>query len=84
MEPFESIAKRFCTGAMSYGSISMEAHVTLARAMNAIGGRSNTGEGGENPLRLYPNEDGSSNMGRSAIKQVLQHWETFFFSLFYI
>eukprot|EP00884_Botryococcus_braunii_P011131 jgi/Botrbrau1/20018/Bobra.200_1s0024.1 len=70
VEPFEAIAKRFCTGAMSYGSISMEAHVTLARAMNAIGGRSNTGEGGENPLRLYPNEDGTANMGRSAIKQV--------------
>lgn len=70
VESFESIARRFCTGAMSYGSISMEAHVTLARAMNEIGGRSNTGEGGENPDRLYQNADGSPNMARSAIKQV--------------
>ena len=63
--------KRFCTGAMSYGSISLEAHTTLAEAMNAIGGKSNTGEGGENPRRLIPLPDGSRNPQRSAIKQVL-------------
>ena len=56
-----NIVRRFCTGAMSYGSISMEAHATLARAMNRLGGKSNTGEGGENPRRLVPNEDGSNN-----------------------
>ncbi|UJW36222.1 glutamate synthase large subunit [Saccharothrix sp. AJ9571] len=64
VESVESICKRFNTGAMSYGSISMEAHQTLAIAMNRIGGRSNTGEGGEDPERLYDPER------RSAIKQV--------------
>ncbi|GAA3606619.1 glutamate synthase large subunit [Nonomuraea rosea] len=64
VEPVESIVKRFSTGAMSYGSISMEAHETLAIAMNRLGGKSNTGEGGEDPERLY---DASR---RSAIKQV--------------
>ncbi len=60
--------KRFVTGAMSYGSISKEAHEALAIAMNAIGGRSNTGEGGEDSGRFFPREDGTS--ARSAIKQV--------------
>lgn len=55
---------------MSYGSISLEAHTTLAEAMNKIGGKSNTGEGGENPGRLEPLPDGSQNPQRSAIKQV--------------
>jgi glutamate synthase (NADPH/NADH) len=55
---------------MSYGSISLEAHSTLARAMNRIGGKSNTGEGGENVKRLVPQADGSNNPERSAIKQV--------------
>ncbi|MDQ0379944.1 glutamate synthase large subunit [Amycolatopsis thermophila] len=64
VESIESICKRFNTGAMSYGSISAEAHQTLAIAMNRIGGRSNTGEGGEDPERLYDPER------RSAIKQV--------------
>ncbi len=68
VEPIEKIMKRFCTGAMSYGSISKEAHEALAMAMNSIGGRSNTGEGGEDPLRFHPGEDGLSR--RSAIKQV--------------
>ena len=62
--------KRFVTGAMSYGSISLEAHTTLAMAMNTLGGKSNTGEGGENQRRLLPNPDGSRNMQRSAIKQI--------------
>lgn len=68
VEPVESICKRFKTGAMSYGSISKEAHETLAIAMNRIGGRSNTGEGGEDPARyiLEPNGDSKN----SAIKQV--------------
>ena len=70
VEPASNIVRRFCTGAMSYGSISMEAHATLARAMNRLGGKSNTGEGGENPRRLVPNEDGSNNAERSAIKQI--------------
>ncbi|EIE24001.1 glutamate synthase, NADH-dependent [Coccomyxa subellipsoidea C-169] len=70
VEPAKEIVKRFCTGAMSYGSISLEAHTTLAEAMNAIGGKSNTGEGGENPRRLLPNPDGSRNTQRSAIKQI--------------
>jgi glutamate synthase (NADPH) large chain len=60
--------KRFVTGAMSYGSISKEAHEALAIAMNRIGGRSNTGEGGEDPERFVPQPDGTSK--RSAIKQV--------------
>ncbi len=68
VEPAEKIMKRFVTGAMSYGSISREAHETLAIAMNRIGGRSNTGEGGEDPERFKPREDG--NNVRSAIKQV--------------
>ena len=54
VEPVESIVKRFATGAMSYGSISQEAHETLAIAMNRIGGKSNTGEGGEDPARYIP------------------------------
>lgn len=68
VEPAENIMKRFCTGAMSFGSISKEAHEALAIAMNLIGGRSNTGEGGEDPERFKPQEDGLSR--RSAIKQV--------------
>jgi glutamate synthase (NADH) len=70
VEPAASIVKRFVTGAMSYGSISLEAHTTLAQAMNAVGGKSNTGEGGENARRLVPRPDGSPNAMRSAIKQV--------------
>ncbi len=68
VEPAANIVKRFCTGAMSFGSISAEAHETLAIAMNKIGGKSNTGEGGEDPVRFKPLPDGSSK--RSAIKQV--------------
>jgi len=68
VEPASEIVKRFATGAMSYGSISWEAHTTLALAMNSIGGKSNTGEGGEDPKRFQPLEDGRSM--RSAIKQV--------------
>ena len=68
VEPIESIMKRFATGAMSYGSISQEAHETLAIAMNRIGGKSNTGEGGEDPARNIPDANGDSR--RSAIKQV--------------
>lgn len=69
VEPVEAIIKRFKTGAMSYGSISKEAHETLAIAMNRIGGRSNTGEGGEDPERFtWTNELGDSK--NSAIKQV--------------
>ena len=68
MEPVERIVKRFATGAMSYGSISLEAHETLAIAMNRIGGKSNTGEGGEDPARYTPDANGDSR--RSAIKQV--------------
>ena len=70
VEPAKDIVKRFATGAMSFGSISYEAHSTLARAMNAIGGKSNTGEGGEEPERFNPLPDGSMNPERSAIKQV--------------
>jgi len=70
VEPAKEIVKRFVTGAMSFGSISMEAHSTLAIAMNQIGGKSNTGEGGEEPERFNPLPDGSSNPMRSAIKQV--------------
>ncbi len=70
VEPAADIVKRFATGAMSFGSISREAHTTLARAMNSIGGRSNTGEGGEEPDRFRPMPDGSANPERSAIKQV--------------
>ncbi len=68
VEPIENIMKRFSTGAMSYGSISQEAHETLAIAMNRIGGKSNTGEGGEDPARFTPDENG--DLRRSAIKQV--------------
>ncbi|KAH7853867.1 hypothetical protein Vadar_007472 [Vaccinium darrowii] len=70
VEPASEIVKRFCTGAMSYGSISLEAHTTLAMAMNKIGGKSNTGEGGEIPSRMEPLPDGSMNPQRSAIKQI--------------
>ncbi len=70
VEPASEIVKRFATGAMSFGSISHEAHSTLARAMNAIGGKSNTGEGGEESDRFLPLSDGSRNPQRSAIKQV--------------
>ncbi|MGY3212093.1 glutamate synthase large subunit [Mucilaginibacter sp. HD30] len=68
VESAESIMKRFATGAMSFGSISHEAHSTLAIAMNRIGGKSNTGEGGEDEMRYTPLENGDSM--RSAIKQV--------------
>ena len=68
VEPAESILKRFATGAMSYGSISREAHETLAIAMNRLGGKSNTGEGGEDPARYTPDPNGDQR--RSAIKQV--------------
>ena len=68
VEPASEIVKRFCTGAMSFGSISREAHETLAIAMNRIGGRSNTGEGGEDPKRFTRDEHG--DLRRSAIKQV--------------
>jgi glutamate synthase (NADPH/NADH) large chain len=68
VEPISSIMSRFSTGAMSYGSISAEAHETLAIAMNRIGGRSNTGEGGEDADRFTPDENG--DLRRSAIKQV--------------
>ncbi|MEX0725409.1 MAG: glutamate synthase large subunit, partial [Planctomycetaceae bacterium] len=68
VEPASEIVKRFCTGAMSYGSISAEAHETLALAMNRIGGKSNTGEGGEDYRRFEPLDNGDSK--RSAIKQV--------------
>jgi len=68
VEPIENIMKRFVTGAMSYGSISREAHESLAIAMNRIGGRSNTGEGGEDPGRFIPLKNGDSK--RSSIKQV--------------
>jgi glutamate synthase (NADPH/NADH) large chain len=70
VEPAKDIVKRFATGAMSFGSISMEAHSTLAIAMNQLGGKSNTGEGGEDPERYKPLPDGSMNPMRSAIKQV--------------
>ena len=68
VESAADIVKRFSTGAMSYGSISLEAHTTLAIAMNRIGGKSNTGEGGEEPDRFVPMPNGDSK--RSAIKQV--------------
>ncbi len=68
VEPVEAILKRFKSGAMSYGSISKEAHESLAIAMNRIGGKSNTGEGGEDPARYIPDANGDSR--RSAIKQV--------------
>jgi glutamate synthase (NADPH/NADH) large chain len=68
VEPISAIIKRFSTGAMSYGSVSAEVHETLAIAMNRIGGKSNTGEGGEEPERFAPMANGDSK--RSAIKQV--------------
>ncbi|TAN24138.1 MAG: glutamate synthase large subunit, partial [Actinomycetota bacterium] len=68
VEPISEIVKRFATGAMSYGSISAEAHENLAIAMNRLGGKSNTGEGGEDPERYIPDANGDSR--KSAIKQV--------------
>src|SRR5207247_3610489 len=68
VESAADIVKRFATGAMSLGSISREAHETLAIAMNRIGGKSNTGEGGEDPVRYIRESNGNSR--RSAIKQV--------------
>ena len=68
VEPASEIVKRFKTGAMSYGSISKEAHEAIAIAMNRIGGKSNTGEGGEDPDRFTSDEDG--DLRRSAIKQI--------------
>ena len=68
VEPASEIVKRFCTGAMSFGSISAEAHETLAIAMNRLGGKSNTGEGGEDPERFATMPNGDSK--RSAIKQI--------------
>ena len=68
VEPIEEIFKRFASGAMSFGSISWEAHTTLAIAMNRIGGKSNSGEGGEDPIRFTPLENGDSM--KSRIKQV--------------
>ncbi|MCC7087035.1 MAG: glutamate synthase large subunit [Pirellulales bacterium] len=68
VEPAKEIVKRFATGAMSFGSISKEAHETLAIAMNRIGGKSNTGEGGEDPARFKPDSNG--DLRSSAIKQV--------------
>ena len=68
VEPVSEIVKRFATGAMSYGSISREAHETLAIAMNRLGGRSNTGEGGEDADRYVADPNG--DLRRSAIKQV--------------
>jgi glutamate synthase (NADPH/NADH) large chain len=68
VEPVAAIVRRFSTGAMSYGSISAEAHETLAIAMNRLGGKSNTGEGGEDPERFLP--DANGDLRRSAVKQV--------------
>lgn len=68
VEPASEIVKRFATGAMSLGSISRESHETLAIAMNRLGGKSNTGEGGEDPVRYQPDANGDSR--RSAIKQI--------------
>ena len=68
VEPWTEIVRRFVTGAMSYGSISMESHSTLAVAMNRLGGKSNTGEGGEDPERSLPMDNGDTM--RSAIKQI--------------
>ncbi len=68
VEPASEIVKRFCTGAMSHGSISKEAHECMAIAMNRIGGMSNTGEGGEDPKRYIPEPNGDSK--NSAIKQI--------------
>jgi glutamate synthase domain-containing protein 2/glutamate synthase domain-containing protein 1 len=68
VEPETELVKRFCTGAMSFGSLSKEAHETMALAMNSLGARSNCGEGGEDPARYRPRPDGGSTI--SAIKQV--------------
>ena len=68
VEPVSEIVKRFCTGAMSFGSISKEAHETMAIAMNRLGGKSNTGEGGEDSSRFTP--DANGDLRRSAIKQI--------------
>src|SRR3712207_2045597 len=68
VEPAAEIVKRFATGAMSLGSLSREAHETLAIAMNRLGGKSNTGEGGEDPDRFVP--DANGDLRRSAVKQV--------------
>src|SRR5215813_2245718 len=68
VEPVSAIVRRFATGAMSYGSISAEAHETLAIAMNRLGGKSNTGEGGEDPRRFVP--DAGGDLRRSAVQQV--------------
>ncbi|OMH84516.1 putative glutamate synthase [NADPH] [Zancudomyces culisetae] len=68
VEPWTEIVKKFCTGAMSYGSISLEAHTSLAIAMNKLGGKSNSGEGGEDSQRYIKKENGDSE--RSAIKQI--------------
>ena len=69
VEPASEIVKRFATGAMSFGSISIETHTTLAKAMNRMGGKSNTGEGGENVERLFDEREGEAST-RSKIKQV--------------
>jgi glutamate synthase domain-containing protein 2 len=80
VEPIEAILKRFKTGAMSYGSISAEAHETLAIAMNRIGGKSNTGEGGEDPRRFVKDANGDRGAARSQVRPALrrqQHtWST--------
>jgi glutamate synthase (NADPH/NADH) large chain len=68
VEPATEIVKRFMTGAMSFGSISKEAHETLAIAMNRIGGKSNTGEGGEDEERFE--RDANGDLRRSAVKQI--------------
>src|SRR5690606_12563597 len=68
VEPASEIVKRFATGAMSLGSISSESHESLAIAMNRLGGKSNTGEGGEDPIRFVPMDHGDSK--RAAIKQI--------------
>ncbi|KAJ3071833.1 glutamate synthase [NADH] [Podochytrium sp. JEL0797] len=70
VEPWTAIVKRFCTGAMSYGSISIESHSALAIAMNQLGGKSNTGEGGEDPERSTVPDPVTGTSMRSAIKQV--------------
>ncbi len=70
VEPAAEIVRRFATGAMSFGSLSEEAHTTLARAMNSLGGKSNSGEGGEDPARYRLLESGEPNPRRSRIKQV--------------
>ena len=71
VEPANEIVKRFSTGAMSLGSISTEAHTTLAIAMNRIGGKSNTGEGGEDPRRYGPVKAGESLMSRLGSDRVV-------------